>query len=180
MAPADAQMVTIGVVVKPQGRHGEVAVEPLTDVPERFPGLRISVAEEDALVSVRAVIGKRIGVASTKAYTAQVLVFNLLSLYIAQVQEMPGVRVPEVAAELLKLPAYADQTLAVEEKVKLGTITSSPGWRASRRALSSRAAVHDGVSSTGAPLWRPDSSLVAAAPKAPSPESWPERELCSR
>jgi 16S rRNA processing protein RimM len=39
MAPF-AQMVTIGVVVKPQGRRGEVAVEPTTDDPERFPGLR--------------------------------------------------------------------------------------------------------------------------------------------
>ncbi len=37
---AFAQMVTIGVVVKPQGRRGEVAVEPTTDDPARFPGLR--------------------------------------------------------------------------------------------------------------------------------------------
>lgn len=33
-------MVAIGVVVKPQGRKGEVAVEPLSDRPGRFPSLR--------------------------------------------------------------------------------------------------------------------------------------------
>jgi len=32
--------VTVGRVVKPQGRHGEVVVEPLSDRPDRFPGLR--------------------------------------------------------------------------------------------------------------------------------------------
>jgi 16S rRNA processing protein RimM len=33
-------MVAIGRVVKPQGRKGEVAVLPLSDRPDRFPGLR--------------------------------------------------------------------------------------------------------------------------------------------
>src|SRR5512145_3123924 len=33
------EMISIGVVVKPQGRRGEVAVEPLSDRPERFPAL---------------------------------------------------------------------------------------------------------------------------------------------
>ncbi len=37
--PIFSDMVTIGVVVKPQGRHGEVAVDPTTDLPARFPGL---------------------------------------------------------------------------------------------------------------------------------------------
>jgi 16S rRNA processing protein RimM len=35
-----ADMVAIGRVVKPQGRRGEVVVAPLSDRPERFPGLR--------------------------------------------------------------------------------------------------------------------------------------------
>lgn len=34
------ELVAIGVVVKPQGRKGEVAVEPFTDRPDRFPTLR--------------------------------------------------------------------------------------------------------------------------------------------
>jgi 16S rRNA processing protein RimM len=33
-------LVLVGRVVKPQGRHGEVAVEPLSDRPDRFPTLR--------------------------------------------------------------------------------------------------------------------------------------------
>jgi 16S rRNA processing protein RimM len=35
-----AEFVSVGRVVKPQGRHGEVVVEPLSDRPGRFPGLR--------------------------------------------------------------------------------------------------------------------------------------------
>jgi 16S rRNA processing protein RimM len=37
---AFGDMVTIGRVVKPQGRRGEVLTEPVSDRPERFPGLR--------------------------------------------------------------------------------------------------------------------------------------------
>jgi len=35
-----AELVTIGLVVKPQGRKGEVLTKPLSDRPERFPSLR--------------------------------------------------------------------------------------------------------------------------------------------
>ena len=35
-----ADMITIGVVVKPQGRKGEVLVAPLSDRPDRFASLR--------------------------------------------------------------------------------------------------------------------------------------------
>jgi 16S rRNA processing protein RimM len=35
-----AELVTIGTVVKPQGRRGEVAVAPLSDRPDRFAELR--------------------------------------------------------------------------------------------------------------------------------------------
>ena len=38
--PEFGDLVLIGVVVKPQGRRGEVVVHPHTDRPERFPGLR--------------------------------------------------------------------------------------------------------------------------------------------
>ena len=37
--PAFADMVTIGRVIKPQGRHGELAVASFSDRPERFPTL---------------------------------------------------------------------------------------------------------------------------------------------
>ena len=34
------ELVTIGRIVKPQGRRGEVLTEPLSDRPDRFPSLR--------------------------------------------------------------------------------------------------------------------------------------------
>ena len=37
--PAWSEMVLVGRVVKPQGRHGEVAVEPFSDREDRFPKL---------------------------------------------------------------------------------------------------------------------------------------------
>jgi 16S rRNA processing protein RimM len=38
--PAFSDLVLVGRVVKPQGRHGEVAVEPFSDREDRFPTLR--------------------------------------------------------------------------------------------------------------------------------------------
>ena len=35
-----ADLVTIGLMIKPQGRHGEIVVAPLSDRPDRFPSLR--------------------------------------------------------------------------------------------------------------------------------------------
>lgn len=40
MSRAFDDLVAIGRVVKPQGRHGEVAVESFSDQPQRFPSLR--------------------------------------------------------------------------------------------------------------------------------------------
>ena len=38
--PEPHELVVIGRVVKPQGRRGEVLVDPLSDRPDRFPSLR--------------------------------------------------------------------------------------------------------------------------------------------
>jgi glucosamine--fructose-6-phosphate aminotransferase (isomerizing) len=62
--------------------------------------------------------GPEISVASTKAYTAQVIVLTLIALYIAQVQEIPGVRVDEWADELKKLPEYAEKVLTLEKDIE--------------------------------------------------------------
>jgi len=40
LTQAFADMVTIGRIVRPQGRKGEVVVQPLSDRPDRFPSLR--------------------------------------------------------------------------------------------------------------------------------------------
>lgn len=61
--------------------------------------------------------GPEICVASTKAYVAQVLVVTLLALYIAQVREMPGVRVRALVDEVRKLSERAKDVLAVEPQV---------------------------------------------------------------
>ncbi|MFZ4506856.1 MAG: glutamine--fructose-6-phosphate transaminase (isomerizing) [Fimbriimonas sp.] len=61
--------------------------------------------------------GPEISVASTKAYTAQVMVLTILALYVAQVKEMPGVRVPEWVAELQQMKAKAIRALELEEKI---------------------------------------------------------------
>lgn len=61
--------------------------------------------------------GPEISVASTKAYTAQVIVLTLLALYIAQVQEMPGVRVDAAVRELSSLAEKAEKCLELEEQM---------------------------------------------------------------
>ncbi|HEY3782196.1 MAG TPA: glutamine--fructose-6-phosphate transaminase (isomerizing) [Fimbriimonadaceae bacterium] len=61
--------------------------------------------------------GPEISVASTKAYTAQVLVLNLLALYIAQVREVPGIRVPQVVDELKLLADKSKLILDQEQEV---------------------------------------------------------------
>lgn len=62
--------------------------------------------------------GPEISVASTKAYTAQCLVLQMLALYIAQVREMPGVRVDAYVSELRGLAAKMEEVMQVEESVK--------------------------------------------------------------
>jgi glucosamine--fructose-6-phosphate aminotransferase (isomerizing) len=62
--------------------------------------------------------GPEISVCSTKAYVAQVMVLTLLALYIAQVQEAPGIRVDDWVKDLRKLPEYCKKTMEVEAQVK--------------------------------------------------------------
>lgn len=62
--------------------------------------------------------GPEISVASTKAYTAQVVVLMLLALYIAQVQETPGIRGFEHVEALRGLADRARETMAVEREAE--------------------------------------------------------------
>ncbi len=61
--------------------------------------------------------GPEISVASTKAYTAQVILLTLLALHIAQVQEAPGLRIADWTEELLALPNLIQEALAHEDQV---------------------------------------------------------------
>lgn len=62
--------------------------------------------------------GPEISVASTKAYVAQVMVLTLLALYIAQEQEMPGIRVEEWIDAIRQLHTLAAETLEREAEVE--------------------------------------------------------------
>ena len=61
--------------------------------------------------------GPEISVASTKAYTAQVLVLLLLGLYVAQVRETPGVRVEEYVLELRHFSEKLEKVLKLEPAI---------------------------------------------------------------
>ncbi len=61
--------------------------------------------------------GPEISVASTKAYTAQVVSLILLSLHVAQVNEVPGIRVEQVVNDLRELPELATRALDCEPEV---------------------------------------------------------------
>lgn len=62
--------------------------------------------------------GPEISVASTKAYTAQVLALTMLALYIAQVQEAPGIRIEEWIEELNRLPEKAKAALELDAQIQ--------------------------------------------------------------
>jgi glucosamine--fructose-6-phosphate aminotransferase (isomerizing) len=62
--------------------------------------------------------GPEISVASTKAYVAQTLVLQLLALYIAQVREMPGIRVAELVQDLRQFEGRMERCLGLEPAVK--------------------------------------------------------------
>lgn len=61
--------------------------------------------------------GPEISVASTKAYVAQSVCLTLLALYIAQVREMPGVRIVECVEDLRKLSGRAREVLETESQI---------------------------------------------------------------
>jgi len=62
--------------------------------------------------------GPEISVASTKAYTAQVLTLVMLVLHVAQIKEMPGVHVESVIRSLRMLPEIAEKVLTLEPQIK--------------------------------------------------------------
>ncbi|MCE9560399.1 MAG: glutamine--fructose-6-phosphate transaminase (isomerizing) [Armatimonadetes bacterium] len=62
--------------------------------------------------------GPEISVASTKAYTAQVLSLIMLVLHIAQIKETPGVRSEQVVRSLRNLPGIAQRVFELEDQVK--------------------------------------------------------------
>jgi glucosamine--fructose-6-phosphate aminotransferase (isomerizing) len=62
--------------------------------------------------------GPEIGVASTKAFTAQVTVLNLLALYLGRMRHLSSLAGARIIAELKSLPGLIRQTLRCHEAVK--------------------------------------------------------------
>jgi glucosamine--fructose-6-phosphate aminotransferase (isomerizing) len=63
--------------------------------------------------------GPEIGVASTKAFTAQITVLSLMALYVAQRKgTMPNSRFRTILSELSMVPKLVEKCLTEEEKIK--------------------------------------------------------------
>ncbi|HNW38820.1 MAG TPA: glutamine--fructose-6-phosphate transaminase (isomerizing) [Candidatus Omnitrophota bacterium] len=72
--------------------------------------------ESDGVIYIHA--GPEIGVASTKAYTAQLTALYLFAFYLAQIKGvLSGVRVNKLLAELCKIPEYQAQILKQQKKI---------------------------------------------------------------
>ena len=72
--------------------------------------------ESDGVIYIHA--GPEIGVASTKAYTAQLTALYLLSFYLAQIRGvLSSVRVNRLLIELRKVPGYQSEILKQQQKI---------------------------------------------------------------
>ena len=69
-------------------------------------------------------VGPEIGVASTKAFTGQVMVLTLLALAIAQLRgSMPAEDIKKICQEIHKMPEYVKKVLKLSEKVERLSLT---------------------------------------------------------
>lgn len=62
--------------------------------------------------------GPEIAVASTKAYTSQVVLLSLLVIYFAETLEVSNLKVSKLRKEILELPKKIEEVLKTEQKVK--------------------------------------------------------------
>lgn len=64
-------------------------------------------------------VGPEIGVASTKAFTGQVMVLTMLALAVAQLRgTMEQEQIAKLGAEILKIPSYVKKVLKLSEKIE--------------------------------------------------------------
>ncbi|MBD5328286.1 MAG: glutamine--fructose-6-phosphate transaminase (isomerizing) [Bacteroides sp.] len=64
-------------------------------------------------------VGPEIGVASTKAFTGQVMVLTLLALGIAQLRgTMDQEKIAEIGREVMRIPEYVDKVLKLNDKIE--------------------------------------------------------------
>ena len=62
--------------------------------------------------------GPEIAVASTKAYTSQVVLLSLLAIYFAETLEVSNLEVSELRKEILELPKKIEEVLKTEQQIK--------------------------------------------------------------
>lgn len=62
--------------------------------------------------------GPEIAVASTKAYTSQVILLVILAIYFAEILEIEGKTLTDLKKEILELPKKVEETLSISESVK--------------------------------------------------------------
>jgi len=115
---------TLGIVISQSGETADTLVA-LRDM--KAKGAKVisvlnvvdsSIAREsDGVVYIQA--GPEIGVASTKAYTLQILTLEIIALHFAEVRgAAPAEEIRDLKAALLKMPEYAQTLLDREEDVK--------------------------------------------------------------
>ncbi len=64
-------------------------------------------------------VGPEIGVASTKAFTGQVMVLTLIAMAIAEIKgTKPKEELVKIGEEILKIPEYVKQTLALNDQIE--------------------------------------------------------------
>lgn len=64
-------------------------------------------------------VGPEIGVASTKAFTGQVMVLTLLAMAVAELKgTMPKEKLVELGQEVLKIPEFVKQTLELNDQIE--------------------------------------------------------------
>ena len=129
-------LVLVGRVVKPQGRHGEVAVLPLSDRPDRFPTLR------RAFVPAPGGAAREVRVLGCRAHKGRfVLAIEGVST-IDEAEELRGAELRIAEEELAVLPAgsfYHHELVglrAVDEKgVDMGAVDEVMETGAETRVL---------------------------------------------
>jgi glucosamine--fructose-6-phosphate aminotransferase (isomerizing) len=119
--PLDRNTVVLGITQSGETADTLAAVREAKRKGQRTLGLcnvvGSSIAREvDGGVYLHA--GPEIGVASTKAFTAQVTVLTLLAVYLGRMRHLSYQAGARILQELKDVPALLQQTLACEDRVK--------------------------------------------------------------
>ncbi|MDG1463263.1 MAG: glutamine--fructose-6-phosphate transaminase (isomerizing) [Gammaproteobacteria bacterium] len=120
VVPANSLFMTVSqsgetadtlAAVRSAKAKGYLATMAICNVPESS-----LVRESDLVLMTRA--GPEIGVASTKAFTTQLVAFALFTLALARHHDMPDEEQARLTGQLLELPAMIEQILSLDAKIE--------------------------------------------------------------